>query len=103
MAGLDGIKHKIEPFAYVEENVYEMDEKRREEIGIDMLPENLGEALDELERDKVVKEALGGAYRNFVGYKRKEWEEYLDYLEAKNLPKDTKNVTEWELERYFFI
>ena len=103
MAGLDGIKHKVEPFAYVEENVYEMDEGKRKELGIDTLPGSLGEALDELEKDKVVREALGEAYKNFIEYKRKEWESYLEYLEAKHLPKDTKRVTEWELERYFFI
>ncbi|AMM53408.1 type I glutamate--ammonia ligase [Pyrococcus kukulkanii] len=102
-AGLDGIKKKIDPFAYVEENVYEMDEERRVQLGIDTLPSSLGEALEELKKDKVVKEALGGAYKNFIEYKKAEWESYLEYLESKHLPRDTKRVTEWELERYFFI
>ncbi|MFA4647519.1 type I glutamate--ammonia ligase [Pyrococcus kukulkanii] len=102
-AGFDGIKHKIDPFAYVEENVYEMSEEKKAQLGIDILPSNLGEALEELEQDKVIKKALGGAYKNFIEYKRAEWEEYLDYLESKHLSKDTKRITEWELERYFFI
>ncbi|NJE05624.1 type I glutamate--ammonia ligase [Thermococcus sp. M36] len=103
MAGLDGIKRKIEPGAYVEENVYEMGDSKRKSLGIDTLPESLGEALEELKKDKVVREALGGAYRNFLTYKEREWEGYLEYLGAKGLPEYTKKVTEWELERYFHV
>ncbi|NJD98811.1 type I glutamate--ammonia ligase [Thermococcus sp. LS1] len=103
MAGLDGIKRKIEPDAYVEENVYKMSESRREELGIDTLPGSLGEALEELRKDKVVKEALGKAYENFISYKELEWERYVEYLESKELPLETKKVTEWELERYFHV
>lgn len=41
MAGLDGIRRKIEPTAYVEENVYEMDDSRRESMGVETLREAL--------------------------------------------------------------
>lgn len=102
-AGLDGIKHKIEPSGYVEEDVYHMSEEKREQTGIETLPESLGEALEELKKDKVVGEALGKAYKNFMEYKEKEWKGYLAYLEEKQTPKETKKVTEWELERYFYI
>ncbi len=103
MAGLDGIKKKLEPEAYVETNVYEMDGAERMRMGIDTLPGSLGEALEELKRDRVVREALGGAYENFIEYKEKEWNAYLEYLESKDLPENTKKVTEWELERYFHV
>ena len=103
LAGLDGIKKKLEPEAYVETNVYEMDDAERTGRGIDTLPGSLGEALEELKRDRVVREALGGAYRNFVEYKKKEWNVYLEYLESMELPENTKKVTEWELERYFYV
>lgn len=102
-AGLDGIKKGLEPEAYVETNVYEMSEEERKSLSIETLPENLGEALDALKKDKAVQEALGSAYKNFITYKENEWESYLTYLEAKNLPVETKKVTEWELERYFYI
>ncbi len=102
-AGLDGIERGIEPSAYVEENVYEMSEITRKELGIGTLPESLEEALDELKKDKIVKAALGDAYRNFISYKEKEWEEYLEYVKSKGIPEDTKEVTEWELERYFYV
>lgn len=87
----------------MEENVYEMSEKRREELGIESLPETLGQALEELKRDRVVRDALGKAYRNFIRYKEREWAEYLSYLESKGIPPETKEVTEWELERYFYV
>ncbi|WP_297479937.1 type I glutamate--ammonia ligase [Thermococcus sp.] len=103
LAGLDGIKRKLEPEAYVETNVYEMSEEDRSKAGIETLPGSLGEALEELKRDKVVREALGEAYENFIKYKEKEWSEYVAYLESKELPIETKKVTEWELERYFYV
>lgn len=103
MAGLDGIKRRVDPEAYTEANVYEMDESERVRLGIDTLPESLGEALEELKRDRVVRGALGGAYRNFVEYKEREWEDYLEYLASREVPAETKKVTEWELERYFHI
>lgn len=103
MAGLDGIKKKVEPDSYVETNVYEMDDAERERLGIDTLPGSLGEALEELKKDKTVREALGGAYKNFIDYKEREWEEYIEYLSSRDIPADTKKVTEWELERYFYV
>ena len=102
-AGLDGVEKGIEPSAYVEENVYEMSDKAREELGIDTLPGSLEEALDELRKDRVVRDALGDAYKNFISYKEGEWNEYLKYVSAKGIPVDTKEVTEWELERYFYV
>ncbi|MDV3104134.1 type I glutamate--ammonia ligase [Thermococcus waiotapuensis] len=103
LAGLDGIKKKLEPEAYVETNVYKMNEEARAKLGIETLPGSLGEALEELKKDKVVRTALGDAYENFVTYKTGEWDEYVSYLEANKLPLETKKVTEWELERYFYI
>lgn len=103
MAGLEGIRKKTHPEAYVEENVYEMSGKDRKAAGIETLPGSLEEALEELRKDKIVKDALSGAYRNFIEYKEREWEAYVEYLGSKGLPEDTKKVTEWELERYFHI
>ncbi|ASJ09990.1 hypothetical protein A3L12_01090 [Thermococcus sp. P6] len=60
-AGLDGVYNEIEPPGYVEGNVYKMDEKKKEELGIESLPSSLGEALKELKKDSVVK--LKGAIR----------------------------------------
>jgi len=103
MVGMDGIKHKLEPFAYVEENVYELEEKERDSLGVGLLPGTLEEALGELKKDKVIKEILGKAYHNFIEYKTREWEDYQEYLEKKGIDRETIKVTEWELERYFYI
>ncbi|MFC7204853.1 type I glutamate--ammonia ligase [Haloferax namakaokahaiae] len=88
-AGLDGIEKGLECPEPVRENIYEFDEAKREEYGIDVLPGNLGEAIDALEEDEVIQDALGEhVYEKFVEAKRSE---YDDYRVA---------VSQWELDRY---
>jgi len=88
-AGLDGIERGLDCDDPVRENIYEFDEAKREEYGIDTLPPNLGDALDELEDDDVVLDALG----EHVSEK---------FLEAKNAEYDDYrvDVSDWELDRY---
>jgi glutamine synthetase len=91
-AGLDGIKRNLPLPPPIEENLYHFNEERRRESGIDMLPGSLIEAVEELERDPVIQEALGEhVYERFVEAKREEWDEYRT------------QVTPWELERYLPI
>ncbi|APX96933.1 glutamine synthetase family protein [Natronorubrum daqingense] len=88
-AGLDGIEQDLECPDPVRENIYEFDEQKREEYGIDTLPANLGEAVDALEEDDAMFDALGEHIgEKFVEAKRQEFEEYLI------------DVSEWELDRY---
>jgi glutamine synthetase len=88
-AGLDGVEKGMELADPVEESLYEMTPERIREKGILELPGTLGEAIDELERDEVVREALGEhVFSRFVEAKRREWDEYR------------MQVTEWEVERY---
>jgi glutamine synthetase len=51
LAGLDGVRRKIDPGDPVDENVYKMPPHKRRELGIKELPRSLEEALDELEVD----------------------------------------------------
>jgi len=51
MAGLDGVKKKIDPGDPIYENVYNMSLDKRRSLGIKELPRTLDEALDELEND----------------------------------------------------
>jgi glutamine synthetase len=52
MAGLDGLKKKIDPGQpVVDESIYLMGPEKRKELGIRELPKNLEEALTELEAD----------------------------------------------------
>ncbi|RQH01990.1 type I glutamate--ammonia ligase [Natrarchaeobius oligotrophus] len=88
-AGLEGIERDLECPDPVRENIYEFDEAKREEYGIDTLPTNLGEAVDALEEDPVIYEALGEHVApKFVEAKSQEFEEYL------------VDVSQWELDRY---
>ncbi|QCC59201.1 type I glutamate--ammonia ligase [Natrinema thermotolerans] len=88
-AGLDGIENDLDCPDPVRENIYEFDEAKREEYGIDTLPSNLGEAVDALEEDEAIYNALGDHVApKFVEAKRQEFEDYL------------VDVSDWELDRY---
>jgi glutamine synthetase len=91
-AGLDGVKRKIELPEPVEEDIYEMDAKQRDKRGIGLLPGNLGEALAELSKDKVLQDALGHAfYEKFVEIKTREWRDF------------NTTVHEWERKKYLDV
>lgn len=51
MAGLDGIKRKIEPGDPVEQNIYKMAPSQKQSHGIRALPQSLMHALDALKSD----------------------------------------------------
>ena len=88
-AGLDGIEQGLEAPDPVRENIYEFDEAKREEYGIDTLPANLGEAVSALEDDEVVQDALGEhVSEKFIEAKTQEFAEYV------------AEVSQWELDRY---
>lgn len=91
-AGLDGIKRKMELPAPVEENLYHFDAAELKRRSVRTLPGSLAEALDELERDEVIQEALGEhVYTRFIAAKRQEWDEYR------------MAVSSWEIDRYLEI
>ena len=52
-----------------------MPEGERKDKGIDLLPQDLGEAIGELRKDEVLLSAMGGDLaRSFVAVRQKEWE-----------------------------
>mgnify|MGYP000492406894 CR=1 FL=1 len=88
-AGLDGIEQDLECPDPIRENIYEFDEEMREEYGITTLPSNLGEAIDALESDEVIEDALGEhVYENFIEAKSQEYDEFR------------VDVSQWELDQY---
>ncbi len=88
-SGLDGIEKKIDPGPPVNKNIYKMSRRERRHLKIDELPGNLTQALDELEKDDLVREVLGEhIFEHFVEAKREEWFDYI------------KPVSPWEVERY---
>ncbi len=91
-AGLDGVKRKLKPPEPVNEDVYEFNEADLQKHGIKTLPGSLGEAIDEMKKDKLIKEALGHhAYDQFIQNKTAEWDEYRIA------------VTDWEIDRYLEV
>ena len=88
-AGLDGIKNKLQPPEACNRNIYKMSDEEKAKLGIGSLPGCLAEALDELEKDDVIKEALGDhIFEKLMEAKRQEWDDYR------------VRVTEWEIENY---
>ena len=51
LAGLDGIKHKMEPPPPVDQDIYKLSPSRRRELGVRELPGSLGESLECLASD----------------------------------------------------
>lgn len=89
-SGLDGIKKSLKAPLPINRNIYIMTEEEKKEAGILSLPENLGEAIDILAGDEVLREALGDhVFRHFIEAKRIEWNMYR------------MQVTPWEREQYF--
>ena len=88
-SGLDGIEQQIDPGPPVNKNIYKMSHRERRHLRIDELPGNLSEALDELEKDDLVRETLGEhIFNHFVEAKREEWFDYI------------RHVSPWEVNRY---
>ena len=92
--GLDGIERRTDPGAPSSGvNLHELTPDELRAADIDLLPENLLDATRALERDDVLRDALGSCGREdyvdyFVDVKRREWQQ------AHN------QVTEWEIKRY---
>jgi len=72
-AGLDGIKRRLDPGEPQEVDPGNYTDEERERRGIRRLPTSLGEALDELERDRVLTDALGPLLtQSYLAVKRSE-------------------------------
>lgn len=88
-AGLDGIKNKIQPPPPTNQNIYHMTAAERNELNIDSLPGSLAEAMQELAKNNVIKNALGDhVYEKFVEAKTLEWDHYRIQIHA------------WEVDEY---
>jgi glutamine synthetase len=85
----DGITRKLDPGAPEERNIYEAMQAGKD---VKRIPMNFGDALDALDGDEVVKNALpGDMLRVFMHYKRDEWERYC------------ATVTDWDVKEYLDV
>lgn len=88
-SGLDGIENKLTPPTAVDRNIYVMDRKEREQNGIKELPATLMDALEELQQDQIIIDALGEhLYEHFMEAKEIEWDMFRT------------TVHPWEREQY---
>jgi glutamine synthetase len=87
-AGLDGMSRELDPGEPHNVNLYDWSETQVREAGIATLPQNLNAALDALEADAVVRDALAPLSAEFLKLKRMEWIEYM------------RHVSEWEIKSY---
>ena len=91
-AGLEGIEKSYELPPPIDRNLYDLSEEERQEMGVNHLPETLGEAIEEMAQSEVVEKALGEhIFTRYVDLKREEW---LDYR---------VQVTPWELQQYLAV
>jgi glutamine synthetase len=82
----DGITNDIDPGEAEERNIYQAIEAGKQ---VKKLPMSLGEALDKLAKDEVIKSAMPDEmYKVFQHYKNDEWEQF------------NATVTDWDLEKY---
>jgi glutamine synthetase len=91
-AGLDGIKNKLALVPHTDRNIYVMDESERKDAGIEDLPANIFDAVEALQSDSVICEALGEhAVAHFVEAKRIEWDLFRT------------TVHDWERDQYMSL
>ncbi len=88
-AGLDGIERGLDAGEPVNKNIFTMSEREKRRHKISQLPADLSSALDKLERNKVLQEALGEHIAShYLAAKRQEWADYISHVHP------------WEQERY---
>ena len=76
----------------METNLYDLSADERSRMGIEQLPETLGEAIEELSKSELMLKTLGEhVFTRYVDLKRAEWEDYR------------VQVSPWELEQYLSI
>jgi glutamine synthetase len=88
-AGLEGIEKGYELPEPMERNLYHLSHEEREKLGIQSLPSDLGEAIQEAENSELLYKALGEhVFTRLLELKRAEFEDYR------------MQVTPYEIQKY---
>jgi glutamine synthetase len=91
-AGLEGIEKGYELPEPMEQNLYHLSAEEIKRLGVEQLPETLGEAIELTAESELVLRTLGEhTFNRYVEIKREEWEDYR------------VQVSQWELDRYLSI
>jgi len=87
-AGLEGIEKQYPLPAPVEEDIYTMPPEKRKKKKIYDLPGSLVEAVQEVEKSRVVRDALGEhIFKKFIENKRVEWDLYRMHVSRFEIDK----------------
>ena len=88
-AGMDGVKNEIEPGKPVLSDPLSLSHEEQAKRGISRLPETLGQAIEEFEKDEFFKKMFTrDMYEEYIKLKRFQWTEYINY------------VSDWEFNKY---
>ncbi len=91
-AGIDGIENQTPLPEPVEENLYHFTDEDLKRRNVPTLPATLGEAVDEMEKDPIIRQALGDhVFDRLTEAQRAEWGEFR------------RHVSQWERDRYLEI
>jgi glutamine synthetase len=88
-AGLEGIENELDPGDPIALNMYEQSDAQLAEMGVEVLPRTLLEAVEAFDRDPLSEQVLGRELKqSYVDLKSEEWWDYHN------------TVSEWEYDRY---
>ena len=88
-AGMDGIKRGLKPVESVSANIFDMNAEERKALGIDSLPANLHDAVEEMRQSSFMQDVLGDhVFTKYIEAKDAEWDRFRT------------TVTAWELNEY---
>ncbi len=87
LAGLDGVKKKIDPGDPIDKNIYHMSDEERAKYNIKTLPRDLYEALDELESDNEYLKPIfsSSLIEEYIEIKKREIREVTQYISPSEI------------------
>jgi glutamine synthetase len=91
-SGLDGVERGIDPGPPVNKDIFHMSDREKRRLRVERLPGNLKEAVEAMQKDKVILDVLGShVVSHFVEGKLRDWKEYIAVVHP------------WEVERYLGV
>ncbi len=91
-AGLEGIEQEMDPGDPIDENMYELSDEERREMGVKTLPRTLLEAIEAFEEDPLSERVFGeNLVEEYTQLKKQEWWEFHN------------RVSDWEIDRYLTL
>ncbi|MHA1978718.1 MAG: glutamine synthetase family protein [Candidatus Hodarchaeales archaeon] len=95
-AGLEGVRNKMEPPAGADYDADALSIQELKQMGVELLPRKLDDALKIFKGSNLTKKVLGEAlHKEFYEARCLEWDTF-----SKEYSFEKQEITPWELERY---